>query len=191
MGKVIVPQPNAKESAVFKMAGIKMRETMTEEEFVDMAIQYLNRHNVLHLSTCLENEPRCTPVEYFNNGLIVHMFCEGGVKIANIKVNPKVSYSIADPYSPGTDFFGASGMQVWGRASVFKKKDDLERFKEIRKYSRYMKQLEEQGLGEAAESYNFNVVTIEPYKIRRLCYREGLRNVIWKKDESDCGDAEE
>ena len=45
-----------------------------------------------------------------------------------------------------------------------------------------MKELEEQGLGDAAGSYNFNVITIEPYKIRRLCYREGMRNVIWKKD---------
>ena len=73
-------------------------------------------------------------------------------------------------------------MQVWGRATFFKKNTDPERFKQIRQYSRYMKELEDQGLGDAAGSYNFNVLTIEPYKIRRLCYREGMRNVIWKKD---------
>ena len=67
--------------------------------------------------------------------------------------------------------------------SVFKKNEDIESFREVRKYSRYMKQLEEQGLSEAADSYNFNIVTITPYKIRRLCYREGLRNVIWKSGE--------
>jgi len=66
---------------------------------------------------------------------------------------------------------------------VFKKNEDLARFQEIRRHSRYLKQLEEQGLGEAAESYNFNVITSEPYKIRRLCYRAGLRNVIWKKHD--------
>jgi hypothetical protein len=64
---------------------------------------------------------------------------------------------------------------------VFKKNEDVARFKEIRRYSRYLKQLDEQGLGEVADSYNFNVISIEPYKIRRLCYRKGLRNVIWKK----------
>ena len=183
MGKVIVPQPNAKELKAFDMAGIRMRQTMTEEEFFRMATEYLSSHNVLHLATCKDNEPRCTPVEYFNNGLTVHMFCEGGGKIANMKVHEKVSYSIADPYNPGVDFFGASGMQVWGVANIFKKNEDIERFYEIRKYSRYMKQLEEQGLLEAADSYNFNIVTIVPYKIRRLCYREGLRNVIWKCGE--------
>jgi len=182
MGKVIVPQPNAKERAAFAMAGITIKEFMTEEEFLEMTIQFLSSHNVLHLSTCKNNEPRCTPVEYFNNGLTVHLFCEGGGKIANMKANPKVSYSIADAYNPGVDFFGASGMQVWGIASVFKKNDDIQRFKEIRTHSRYLKELAEQGLGETADSYNFNVVTIVPYKIRRLCYRKGLRNVIWKKD---------
>jgi hypothetical protein len=183
MGKVIVPQPNAKEQAAFAMAGITMRDSMTEEEFLAMAESFLTAHNVLHLATCKNNEPRCTPVEYFNNGLIVYMFCEGGGKIANLKANPHVSYSIADPYNPGADFFGASGMQVWGIATVFKKNDDPDRFREIRNYSRYRKQLEAQGLGEAADSYNFNVITIAPYKIRRLCYRAGLRNVIWKKDD--------
>jgi hypothetical protein len=181
MGTVIVPQPNEKELKAFALAGITMLSAMTEAEFIDMATGYLGSHNVLHLATCRDNEPRCTPVEYFNNGLTVHMFCEGGGKIANIKANEKVSYSIADPYDPGTDFFGASGMQVWGWASVFKKNENIERFREIRAHSRYLKQLEEQGLGEAADSYNFNVVSIIPYKIRRLCYRQGLRNVIWKK----------
>lgn len=183
MGKVIVPQPNAKERAAFEMAGLTMKLSMTEEEFLAMAIEYLSTHNVLHLSTCRDNEPRCTPVEYFNNGLVVYMFCEGGGKIANIKANPKVSYSIADPYNPAEDFFGASGMQVWGTASVFKKNEDVARYRQIRTYSRYLKQLEEQGLGETADSYNFNVVAVEPYKMRRLCYRRGLRNVIWKKEE--------
>lgn len=182
MGTVIVPQPNEKERAAFGMAGLTMRASMTEEEFLAMAIDYLNRHNVLHLATCKNNEPRCTPLEYFNNGLTVYVFSEGGGKIANLKENHLVSFGIADPYDPATDFFGASGMQVWGRATYFKKNDNPEGFQQIRRYSRYMRQLEEQGLGEAAATYNFNVITIEPYKIRRLCYREGLRNVIWKKE---------
>lgn len=181
MGTVIVPQPNEKELKAFALAGLTMLASMTEEEFLAMATAYLDSHNVLHLATCKNNEPRCTPVEYFNKGLTVHMFCEGGGKIANIKANERVSYSIADPYDPGTDFFGASGMQVWGTASVFKKNTDIERFREIRVHSRYLRQLEAQGLGEAADSYNFNVVSIIPCKIRRLCYRQGLRNVIWKK----------
>jgi hypothetical protein len=181
MGKLIIPNPNARERAAFEMAGIALIETLTEEEFLKMAVEYLNEHNVLHLSTCRNNEPRCTPVEYFNNGLTVYMLCEGGGKIANIKANPRVSYGISDPYNPAKDFFGASGIQVWGSASVFKKNDDMERFNEIHKYARTRNELNEQGLGNVAASFNFNVITIEPVKIRRLCYRKGYRNVIWEK----------
>jgi len=182
MGKVIIPKPNAREKAAFEMAGIAMIESLSEEAFLEMAVQYLSEHNVLHLSTCKNNEARSTPVEYFNNGLTVHMFCEGGGKIANMKENAKVAYSIADAYNPGQDFFGASGMQVWGTATVFKKKEDPERFRQIARYSRYMKELNEQGLGESIDALNFNVVSIEPVKIRRLCYRKGYRNIIWKKE---------
>ena len=108
MGSLIIPKPNAREREAFSRAGVELFEDMTEEAFLQMAINYLNSHNVLHLSTCKNNEPRCTPVEYFNNGLTVHMFCEGGGKIANMKANNKVAYSIADPYDPARDFFGAS-----------------------------------------------------------------------------------
>lgn len=182
MGKIIVPKANAREQEAFSHAGIQLIEEITEDDFLQMATDFLNAHNVLHLSTCRNNEPRCTPVEYFNNGLTVHMFCEGGTKIANMKENPKVSYSIADPYDPASDFFGASGLQVWGTASVFKKNTDLERFKQIARHSHTMKDLGDQGLEEAASTYNFNVVTIEPYRMRRLCYRKGYRNIIWEKE---------
>ncbi len=182
MGTIIVPKPNAKEQEAFSQGGITLIEDIPENDFLQMAVAFLNAHNVLHLSTCKNNEPRCTPVEYFNNGLTVHMFCEGGGKIANMKANPKVSYSIADPYDPAADFFGASGLQVWGTATVFKKNDDPEQFRQIVQYSRNMKELGEQGLEEAANTYNFNVVSIEPYKIRRLSYRQGYRNIIWKKE---------
>jgi hypothetical protein len=182
MGKVMIPKANQKEQAAFDHGGVTLIESLSEEAFLQMAIEYLDNHNVLHLSTCKNNEPRCTPVEYFNNGLTVHMFCEGGGKISNIKANPKVSYSIADPYNPAQDFFGASGMQVWGTATFFKKNDDPDQFKQIVKYARNMQELDDQGLGEAAESYNFNVVSIVPNKIRRLCYRQGYRGVIWKNE---------
>jgi len=110
MGTVTIPKPNEKERAVFDKFGLRMIESLTEEAFQQMAIAYLNSHNVLHLATCKDNEVRCTPLEYFNNGLTVHIFSEGGGKIANIKSNPDVSYSIADSYDPAADFFGASGL---------------------------------------------------------------------------------
>jgi nitroimidazol reductase NimA-like FMN-containing flavoprotein (pyridoxamine 5'-phosphate oxidase superfamily) len=181
MGKVIVPQANQRERAAFESVDIKLIESITEEEFLRVIIDFLNRHNVLFLATCKDNEPRCTPLEYFNHGLTVYVFSEGGGKIANLKANASVAYGIADPYHPDQDFFGASGLQVWGTATVFKKSDDLEKFNEVRKYARYTEALKKQGMEEAANTVNFNVITIEPAKIRYLNYRSGFRNVIWKR----------
>jgi general stress protein 26 len=183
MGKVIVPQANQRERAAFESVNIKLIESITEEEFLRVIIDFLNRHNVLFLATCKDNEPRCTPLEYFNHGLTVYVFSEGGGKIANLKANAAVAYGIADPYHPDQDFFGASGLQVWGTASVFKKSDDPEKFKKVRTYARYTEALKKQGMEEAANTVNFNVITIEPAKIRYLNYRSGFRNVIWKKHE--------
>ena len=183
MGKVIVPQANQRERAAFASVDIKLIESISEEGFLKVIIDFLNRHNVLFLATCKDNEPRCTPLEYFNNGLTVHVFSEGGGKIANLKANASVAYGIADPYHPDQDFFGASGLQVWGTATIFKKSDAPEKFQEIRKYARYTEALKKQGMEEAANTVNFNVITIEPAKIRYLNYRSGFRNVIWKKGD--------
>jgi len=162
---------------------VKLVEDMPVEEFENMIIEYLNQHNVLHLATCKDNEPRCTPLEYFNNGLTVYISSEGGGKFANLKVNPKVSFSISDPYDPGEDFFGAAGLQVWGIATTFKKNDDLERYEAVRKFSRNRDGLKKQGLEEAASRFNFNIITIEPTKIRYLSLRKGFRNALWTKEE--------
>ena len=183
MGKVIVPQANQRERAAFESVNIKLIETITEQAFLKVIIDFLNQHNVLFLATCKDNEPRCTPLEYFNHGLTVYVFSEGGGKIANLKANTNVAYGIADPYHPDHDFFGASGLQVWGTATVFKKSDAPEKFNEIRTYARYTEALKKQGLEQAANTVNFNVITIEPAKIRYLNYRTGFRNVIWKKEE--------
>jgi hypothetical protein len=183
MGKVIVPHANERERAAFTSVNIKLLDTISEEDFLRVITDYLNSHNVLHLATCKDNEPRCTALEYFNNGLTVYIFSEGGGKIANLQANPQVSYTINDPYAPEKDFFGAVGLQVWGTATVFKKSENPECFNAIRSHARTTEELKRQGLDKLADAVNFNVITIEPTKFRYLNYRKGFRNVIWKKED--------
>jgi hypothetical protein len=183
MAKIIVPKSNERERALFAKLNITLIESLTENEFEQAVIDYLNTHNVLHLSTCRDNEPRTTPLEYFNNGLTVHIFSEGGGKFANLKVNPKVSYSLCDPYDPAEDLMGAKGLQVWGTASVFKKNDDPARFQSIHQYSRNAEVLKKLGVDQMAAAMNFNVITIEPARIRYLDMRKGFRNVTWEKEK--------
>jgi len=183
MTKIIVPGANEQEKAAFERFKIKLIDSIDEKGFEEVIIEYLNQHNVLHLATCKDNEPRSTPLEYFNNGLTVYIFSEGGGKFANLKVNRRVSYSICDPYEPAEDFFGAAGLQVWGNASTFKKNDDLKKCEEIIKYSRNADALKKQGLDQMFSAFNFNVITIEPLKISYLNLRRGFRNVTWERGE--------
>ena len=62
MGKIIVPQANEKEKEAFKLGGITLIESITEKDFLEHVIDFLNEHNVLHLATCKNNETRCTPI---------------------------------------------------------------------------------------------------------------------------------
>jgi general stress protein 26 len=183
MAKIIVPKSNERERAMFAKLNITLIESITEKEFENAVVEYLSTHNVLHLCTCRDNEPRATPLEYFNNGLTVHIFSEGGGKFANLKVNPKVSYSISDPYDPAQDFMGAVGLQVWGTAAVFKKNDDPARFQSIHQFSRNAEALKKHGIDQMAAAVNFNVITIEPTKIRYLDMRKGFRNISWEKEQ--------
>jgi len=182
MARLIIPTANQNEKEMFRRLGITLVDSLSVEAFEDRVINYLNTHNVLNLATCRDNEPRCTTLEYFNNGLTVYIFSEGGGKILNIKENPKVSYTINDPYHPEEDFFGAVGLQVWGTATLFKRFDDVPKAEEIRKYFRGEEALRKQGLAEMAQKVNYNIITIQPLKIRYLNIRQGFRNVLWQRD---------
>jgi hypothetical protein len=180
MPKLVVPHANERQKDIFKKFNIRLIESLSEKEFEQEVSEYLSSHNVLHLATCRNNEPRSTPLEYFNNRLLVYIFSEGGGKFANLKENGNVCYSIADPYEPGENYFGAVGLQVWGKASTFKRHDDPERCAAIQRYSRLGDALKKQGLDQFASRVNYNVITIEPLKIRYLNLLKGFRNVLWE-----------
>lgn len=181
VARLRVPRVNERQKNLFKRFNITVVESMSAEEFESAVIEYLNHHNVLHLATCRDNTVRSTPLEYYNRGLTVYISSEGGGKFANLKVNPNVSYSISDPYRPEEDFFGAVGLQVWGIAATFKKNDNPEKYAEIRRYRRHGDALKKQGIDELAREKNFNLITIEPVKIRYLNLKQGFRNVTWER----------
>lgn len=160
---------------------MQLVESLTAEEFEGIIAQYLTRHNVLHLATCMDNEVRSTTLEYFNNGLTVHIMSEGGGKLKNLKANPRVSYTIADPYHPEKDFFGAAGIQVWGSASIFRKNDAPETFADVYRYCRTPEALQQQGLRSRADAVNFYLITIVPEKIIYINYRQGYRKITWER----------
>ena len=103
---------------VFKHAGIRFKNYRSPETFERDLLKYLETNHVMHLGTCVINSQRVTPVMYRNNGLMFYVMTEGGVKLANIRKNRKVSFSIADPYNSSEDMLGYKGLQAWGIANV-------------------------------------------------------------------------
>jgi hypothetical protein len=181
MPTVKLDRPKEEHKAIMEKFGIRLLESISAEAFERVIIDYLDRHNVLSLATCRNGEPRCTTVEYFNDGMTVYLLCEGGGKIANMRANPTVSYTIHDPFDASEDFFGATGLQVWGTADFFKKSDDPDRAEPILARYPYLEGLKEQGLDQALAATNFFVVTIEPTKVRYLNQREGFRRAVWER----------
>ncbi len=182
MGKMLIPRMNDRQKSMFRHLNIELTESIAEEDFLKTITVFLDTHNVLSLATCIDNEPRSTSLEYFSNGLTVYIYSEGGGKFANLKTNPKVCYTIHDSYEPGEDIFSASGIQVWGKASVFKKHDNPEKAGEIERYCRNIEGIKKQGLYEGWKQFNYNIITIEPEKIKYLSMRKGFRNVVWSKE---------
>ncbi len=54
----------------------------------------MKHRNCLVLATSYDDVPRATPLEFFHEGLILYVFGEPGMKIANIKRNPNVSAAV-------------------------------------------------------------------------------------------------
>ena len=65
--------------------------------------------NCLVLATSYGDIPRATPLEFFNEGLTLYIFGEGGGKIANIKRNPHVCAAIYQQPLKGTSLLTRPG----------------------------------------------------------------------------------
>src|SRR5210317_507330 len=118
---------------LLKQEKIKLKKFKTAAAFEKVLFTFLKENNVLHLSTCRNNQPRATPLEYRRHGLTFYILSEGGGKFNNLKVNKNISFSIAAPYDSNKDFWGAKGVQAWGKAKVYGMKDNPRRFKDALK----------------------------------------------------------
>ena len=171
-----VPKPI---EAVFKQAGIKIKKYKTPAPFERDLKKFLKRNHVLHLSTCRDNEPRSTALEYRLHGLTFYILSEGGGKFANLEKNRRVAFSMAEPYDSEKDYWGYKGLQAWGTAKVYNQKKHPRQFKQALKNMNIMKALKKLGLKELPPAITYRIIEIAPDRIRYGNPREGTYWVTW------------
>lgn len=92
--------------------------------------------NCLVLATSRNDMPRATPLEFFNEGLTLYIFGEGGGKTSNIMHNENVCAAIYE--QPMHHDVVQKSLQIFGRAQLINAKDDGSLFKEkAKKWNMY------------------------------------------------------
>jgi len=147
------------------------------------------------LATVKDNEPRATPVDFFSEGLTIWIAGEPGLKIRNIRLNPRVAVGI---YHPMDHSKLNRSLQVKGKASMINIRDHKRAFmakakkfglvygiekileKNIPGPVTNVKERKEQ-IEKALSS--FNLIRIDPDEITYLYIHptRGMEKNIWKK----------
>lgn len=181
MPKVKQPKFPSMLLPLLKKEKIKLKTFKSAKAFEKVLLKFLKEQNVLHLCTCKNNLPRATPIEYRLHGLTFYILSEGGGKFNNLKVNNNVSFSIAAPYDSNKDYWGAKGVQVWGKAKVYSMKTNLRRFKDALKKMKVYETMKKMGMKDLPPQINYRIIEITPDRINYGNLREGIYHVTWMR----------
>lgn len=96
---------------------------LSNSDLKEHVAAFLQSTNMCVLATCSSNVPRATPLEYRSKGLTIYFVGEPGIKLKNIKDNPKVSIGVFLPYKGWNT---AKGAQITGLAKIISRDDSAE-----------------------------------------------------------------
>jgi nitroimidazol reductase NimA-like FMN-containing flavoprotein (pyridoxamine 5'-phosphate oxidase superfamily) len=147
------------------------------------------------LCTVHAGMPRATPIDFFVDGMTLWLAGEPGLKIRNIRSNPKVAVGV---YHPVDHSALNRSLQINGTATLIAyaghEQEFLERLKNMGVYDAAAKIMRERLAGQvqAAEMFDeevikalkrFNLIKIEPEEIiyLRIHPTEGTQKNVWKK----------
>lgn len=88
------------------------REKLSDEIVGKVVDKFIQTHNTCVISTCYDNYPRATPIEYTYYKNKLYFISEGGVKFANIIRNKNISIGIFDNYKTMSKL---GGLQITGK----------------------------------------------------------------------------
>jgi len=106
-----------------------MEKSKAETE--KMILEFLQEHGEHYftcaLATCVDNQPRNTPIDARNDGLNMYFVADPGEKLDNIRKNPRVCLAVFVPVGKGY-MKNARGLQMWGKAHLITREEDPAEF---------------------------------------------------------------
>jgi len=152
--------------------------------------------NSLILATCVNNKPRATVLEFFNEGLTIYILGEPGGKIANIRRNPNVSAVVYEQPLDHSKF--QKHLQIFGKAELINIRNNPRLFRsKMRKWNIYnvgrkimAPMIKEKNLGEKETDKkvkkgigSLNIIKISPQHIILKEYYPdfSLKKYEWRK----------
>lgn len=94
---------------------------LKKSELKKYIVNFLKSQNMMVLSTCRNNIPRATPLDYYSKGLDIYIYPGEGQKIKNLNKNKTISIGIFAPFVADN----VQGMQISSKKIFFIKKWDI------------------------------------------------------------------
>ncbi|MFC1591657.1 pyridoxamine 5'-phosphate oxidase family protein [Thermodesulfobacteriota bacterium] len=181
MAKIRQPPVPDHMRPVLKKLGITMKAYRSAASFEKDLQIFMQRNEVMHLCTQKKNAIRSTPVGYRSKGLSFYILSEGGGKFANLKENKSVSFSIAEPFKLADDFWGYKGLQAWGKAKVYSRKDNPKQFEKVFELMDITVGRRKLRFEDLSLRYNHKIIEIKPKKITYTNPRAGVLQITWEQ----------
>jgi len=162
-----------------KKAGIKIKKYRSAKSFEKDLQAFISQNEVLHLCTQKQGSIRSTPVGYVSKNLIFYILSEGGGKFANLKKNKKVAFSIAAPFKVASDFWGYKGVQAWGKATVYRRKENPVQFERSFEMMGIVAGGRKLRAKDLSPRFNHKIIEITPTKIKYTNPRDGVLSITW------------
>ncbi|MEW6142577.1 MAG: pyridoxamine 5'-phosphate oxidase family protein [Chloroflexota bacterium] len=111
----------------YQLMRVKAEKKLPKDQLLERILNFLKTQTMCTLCTCRNNVPRATPLEYYNDGTSLYMIPHKGVKMANLRANPKVSIGVYNHVHPrwadGQNWLGVIGAQITGTARLIPDSD--------------------------------------------------------------------
>jgi len=166
---------------IFQQRGIKLKKFNSPAAFEKELKKFITSQHVLHLSTCKESTPRSTALEYRMHGMNFLILSEGGAKFENLKHNKKVSFSIAAPYNSEEDYCGYKGVQAFGTARVYSRKENPKQFTEAFRKMKLGPVMKKLGIKTLSAAFNYRIIEIMPERLKYGNPSEGIYWTHWQR----------